>query len=300
MSPWSETVFYETHVKGFTARHPGVPAQLRGTYAGLAHPAAVEHLLGLGVTTVDLLPVHHFVSEPHLLRKGLTNHWGYNTLGFFAPHAGYSSSGSRGQQVSEFKAMVRALHAAGLEVVLDVVFNHTADGDETGPTLLFRGIDNAAYYRLRAQDRSRYADVTGCGSTVDVREPHVLQLVLDALRYWVTEMHVDGFRFDLASALARTDRGVDRLSSFFTAVQQDPVVCRGQAGGRAVGPRRGRLPGGRVPRRRGRSGTASTATPSAASGPARSRACASWPTGCRAAATCTSAAGAGPGRRSTS
>ncbi|MCW2606331.1 MAG: glycogen debranching enzyme GlgX [Frankiales bacterium] len=220
---WSDTVFYETHVKGFTARHPDVPPELRGTYAGLAHPAALEHLLRLGVTTVDLLPVHHFVSEPHLLRAGLTNHWGYNTLGFFAPHAGYAATGSRGQQVGEFKAMVRALHAAGLEVVLDVVYNHTAEGDETGPTLSFRGIDNPAYYRL-AEDRSRYADVTGCGSTVDVREPHVLQLVLDSLRYWVTEMHVDGFRFDLASALARTDRGVDRLSSFFTAVQQDPVL----------------------------------------------------------------------------
>jgi glycogen operon protein len=221
---WSDSVIYEMHVKGFTARHPGVPEQLRGTYAGLAHPAAIEHLVGLGVTAVELLPVHHFVSEPHLLRKGLTNYWGYNSLGYFAPHAGYSSSGSHGQQVSEFKTMVRALHEAGIEVLLDVVYNHTAEGDETGPTLSMRGIDNESYYRLLREDRSRYRDYTGCGNTLDVRSSHVLQLIMDSLRYWVSEMHVDGFRFDLASALARSMHDVDKLSAFLQVIQQDPVV----------------------------------------------------------------------------
>ena len=223
-TPWADSVVYELHVKGFTARHPGVPERLRGTYAGLAHPAALEHLLSLGVTAVELLPVHHFVSEPHLLRRGLTNHWGYNSLGYFAPHAGYSSTGAHGQQVSEFKTMVRALHEAGIEVLLDVVYNHTAEGDETGPTLSMRGIDNASYYRLLAEDRSRYRDYTGCGNTLDVRTSHVLQLIMDSLRYWVTEMHVDGFRFDLASALARSMHDVDKLSAFLQVVQQDPVV----------------------------------------------------------------------------
>ena len=223
-TPWSDTVVYELHVKGFTAQHPGVPEELRGTYAGLAHPAAVRHLVDLGVTAVELLPVHHFVSEPHLLRRGLTNHWGYNSLGWFAPHAGYSSSGSHGQQVTEFQAMVRALHEAGLEVLLDVVYNHTAEGDETGPTLSLRGIDNAACYRLLPEDRSRYQDVTGCGSTVDLRTPEVLRLVLDSLRYWATTMHVDGFRFDLAPALARGDAGFDPRATFLQAVGQDPVL----------------------------------------------------------------------------
>ncbi len=223
-TPWADSVVYELHVKGFTARHPGVPEELRGTYAGLAHPAAVEHLVGLGVTAVELLPVHHFVSEPHLLRRGLTNHWGYNSLGYFAPHAGYSASGTHGEQVREFKAMVRALHEAGIEVLLDVVYNHTAEGDETGPTLSMRGIDNASYYRLLAEDRARYRDYTGCGNTLDVRSSHVLQLIMDSLRYWVTEMHVDGFRFDLASALARSMHDVDKLSSFLQVVHQDPVV----------------------------------------------------------------------------
>ncbi len=221
---WADSVVYELHVKGFTARHPGVPEELRGTYAGLAHPAAVEHLLALGVTAVELLPVHHFVSEPHLLRRGLTNYWGYNSLGYFAPHAGYSASGAHGQQVGEFKAMVRALHEAGIEVLLDVVYNHTAEGDETGPTLSMRGIDNESYYRLLADDRARYRDYTGCGNTLDVRHSHVLQLIMDSLRYWVTEMHVDGFRFDLASALARSMHDVDKLSSFLQVVHQDPVV----------------------------------------------------------------------------
>ncbi len=221
-TPWADSVIYEAHVKGFTMRHPEIPPERRGTYAGLAHPAAVDHLVRLGVTAVELLPVHHFVSEPHLLARGLTNYWGYNSIGYFAPHAAYSASGTRGQQVDEFKQMVRALHAAGLEVILDVVYNHTAEGGVDGPTLCFRGIDNAAYYRHR--DARRYADYTGCGNTLDVRHPHVLQLIMDSLRYWVTEMHVDGFRFDLASALARSFHDVDMLSSFLTTIQQDPVL----------------------------------------------------------------------------
>jgi len=225
-TPWSDTVIYEVHVKGATMRHPDVPPALRGTYAGLAHPAFVEHLQALGVTAVELLPVHHFVSEPHLLRRGLTNYWGYNTLGYFAPHAAYSSAGSGGAQVTEFKAMVKALHAAGIEVVLDVVYNHTAEGDHSGPTLSLKGIDNGGYYRLAGGNPARYTDYTGCGNTLDVRRPAVLALLMDSLRYWVTEMHVDGFRFDLASALARSFHDVDRLSAFFDVVHQDPVVSQ--------------------------------------------------------------------------
>ncbi|HEX7106199.1 MAG TPA: glycogen debranching protein GlgX [Acidothermaceae bacterium] len=221
-TPWSDTVIYELHVRGFTMRHPDVPPELRGTYAGLAHPAAIEHLTRLGVTAVELLPVHHFVTEPAVSRRGLANYWGYNSLGYFAPHAGYSSSGSRGEQVSEFKQMVRALHSAGLEVILDVVYNHTAEGDETGPTLAFRGIDNVAYYRLR--DGRFYVNYTGTGNTLDVRHSHTLQLITDSLRYWVTEMHVDGFRFDLASSLARSMHEVDKLSSFLQIIHQDPVL----------------------------------------------------------------------------
>jgi isoamylase len=223
---WSDTVIYEVHVKGATTLHPGVPPQLRGTYAGLAHPAFVNHLRSLGVSAVELMPVHHFVSEPHLLRRGLTNYWGYNTLGYFAPHAAYSSSGSGGGQVTEFKTMVKELHAAGIEVILDVVYNHTAEGDHTGPTLSFKGIDNPGYYRLDGANRARYTDYTGCGNTLDVRRPAVLALLMDSLRYWVTEMHVDGFRFDLASALARSMHDVDRLSAFFDVVHQDPVVSQ--------------------------------------------------------------------------
>ena len=224
--PWADTVIYELHVRGFTMRCPDVPAELRGTYAGLAHPAAVSHLQRLGVTTVELMPVHEFVSEPALLRRGLGNYWGYNSLGYFAPHAAYSSSGSRGEQVREFKAMVRALHAAGMEVVLDVVYNHTAEGDETGPTLAYRGIDNPTYYRLRDDDPRRYRDYTGTGNTLNVQQPHVLQLIMDSLRYWVTEMHVDGFRFDLAAALARSFHDVDQLSAFLQVIQQDPVLSQ--------------------------------------------------------------------------
>ncbi|MCU1461328.1 MAG: glycogen debranching enzyme GlgX [Acidimicrobiales bacterium] len=225
-TPWADTLIYETHVKGMTMRHPGVPEHLRGTYAGLASPVILDHLTELGVTAVELLPVHHFFSEPPLVGRGLRNYWGYNTIGYFAPHGGYSSGGRRGEQVREFKSMVRTLHAAGIEVILDVVYNHTAEGSHLGPTLCFRGIDNRAYYRLDEADPSRYVDYTGTGNTLNVRNPEVLRLIMDSLRYWVTEMHVDGFRFDLAAALARGFHDVDRLSSFFDLIHQDPVISR--------------------------------------------------------------------------
>ena len=224
--PWHETVIYETHVKGFTATHPDVPEELRGTYAGLAHPAAIGHLTSLGATAVELLPVHHFVHDAHLVERGLRNYWGYNSIGFLAPNGDYSSSGQDGQQVQEFKAMVKALHDANLEVILDVVYNHTAEGNHLGPMLSMKGIDNAAYYRLVGDDPSFYYDTTGTGNSLNVGHPHVLQLIMDSLRYWVTEMHVDGFRFDLAASLARQFHEVDRLSAFFDLVQQDPVVGR--------------------------------------------------------------------------
>ena len=224
--PYHETVIYEAHVRGLTLCHPEVPTQQRGTYDGLAHPAVIEHLTRLGVTAVELMPVHQFVSEHSLQSRGLTNYWGYNTIGFLAPHKAYSSSVQRGGQVGEFKAMVKDLHAAGIEVILDVVYNHTAESDHRGPTLSFRGIDNAAYYRLRDDDQRYYVDYTGCGNSLNVRHPHALQLILDSLRYWILEMHVDGFRFDLASALARELHDVDRLSTFFDLVQQDPVVSQ--------------------------------------------------------------------------
>ncbi|GAA1250229.1 glycogen debranching protein GlgX [Kitasatospora nipponensis] len=224
-TPWAETVLYELHVRGFTMRHPGIPAELRGSYAGLAHPAALEYLTGLGVTAVELLPVHQFASEDHLHRRGLSNYWGYNSIGYFAPHAGYSSSGTRGQQVGEFKRMVRALHRAGIEVILDVVYNHTAEGGELGPTLSMRGIDNAGYYRLGRGNRG-YADYTGCGNTLDTRRPQTVRLITDSLRYWATEMGVDGFRFDLAAALARGSDGVDMEHPFLSALAQDPYLSR--------------------------------------------------------------------------
>ncbi len=220
---WGDTVIYETHVRGISALHPSIPEHERGTYAGLAHPHVLEHLTTLGVTAVELLPVHHFIDEVHLLQDGLTNYWGYNSIGYFAPHARYSSLGTLGGQVTDFKRMVRALHSAGLEVILDVVYNHTAEGNELGPTLSFRGIDNDDYYHLRDGGRY-YADYTGCGNTLDVSKPHVLQLVMDSLRYWVTEMHVDGFRFDLASALARSFHDVNMLGNFMTTIQQDPIL----------------------------------------------------------------------------
>jgi len=225
-TPYHETVIYETHVKGLTMRHPDVPDELRGTYAGLGHPVIIDHLLALGVTAVELMPVHQFVHDERLVSSGLCNYWGYNTIGFFAPHNGYTASGQRGEQVQEFKAMVRSLHQAGIEVILDVVYNHTAEADHRGPTLSFRGIDNAAYYRLDDRERWRYIDYTGCGNSLNVRHPHSLQLIMDSLRYWILDMHVDGFRFDLASALAREFYDVDRLSTFFDLVQQDPVVSQ--------------------------------------------------------------------------
>ncbi|MFJ3087092.1 glycogen debranching protein GlgX [Streptomyces sp. NPDC086838] len=224
-TPWADSVIYELHVKGFTKRHPGIPEELRGTYAGLAHPAAVGHLKRLGVTAVELLPVHQFAHEDHLLRRGLRNHWGYNSIGYFAPHAGYSASGTAGEQVGEFKRMVRALHDAGIEVILDVVYNHTAEAGELGPMLSLRGIDNRGYYRLQG-DARRYADYTGCGNTLHVVQPNVLRLITDSLRYWVTEMGVDGFRFDLAAALARSMHDVDMLSPFLAVIAQDPVLRR--------------------------------------------------------------------------
>src|SRR5690606_22283599 len=224
--PYHQTVIYETHVRGLTMRHPGVPEELRGTYAGVGHPAIVDHLLSLGVTAVELMPVHHFIPEHFLVARGLTNYWGYNTMAYLAPHGAYSRAGTRGEQVQGVKALVRALPEAGIEVILDVVYNPTAEGDHMGPTLGFRGIDNAAYYRLHDGDRRYYLDYTGCGNSLNVRSPHALQLIMDSLRYWVLEMHVDGFRFDLASALARELHDVDRLSAFFDIIQQDPVISQ--------------------------------------------------------------------------
>ena len=223
---YHHTVIYEAHVKGLTQTHPGLPEEIRGTYAAIGHPAIVEYLRWLGVTAIELMPVHQFVQDPHLMERGLSNYWGYNTIGFFAPHNAYSSSGSRGQQVTEFKAMVKSLHAAGIEVILDVVYNHTAEGNELGPTLSFKGIDNASYYRLVDDDPAHYFDTTGTGNSLLMRHPHVLQLIMDSLRYWVEDMHVDGFRFDLAATLARQFHEVDKLSVFFDLVQQDPVISQ--------------------------------------------------------------------------
>ncbi len=225
-TPLNESVIYEVHVKGFTARHPDVPKGLRGTYAGLASPAAIDYLRSLGVTAVELLPIHQFVADKVLVDRGLTNYWGYNSIGFFAPDVRYASDGTLGQQITEFKTMVRTLHAAGIEVILDVVYNHTAEGSHLGPTLCFRGIDNAAYYRLVPNDRRYYVDYTGCGNTLNMTHPRTLQLIMDSLRYWVTEMHVDGFRFDLASALARELHDVDRLGAFFDIIHQDPIISQ--------------------------------------------------------------------------
>ncbi|MFD9905270.1 glycogen debranching protein GlgX [Streptomyces sp. NPDC059063] len=225
-TPYNETVIYEAHVKGLTMLHPELPKELRGSYAALAHPAVIEHLTQLGVTALELMPVHQFVNDHRLVDLGLNNYWGYNTIGFFAPHNAYASWGDRGQQVLEFKSAVRALHEAGIEVILDVVYNHTAEGNHLGPTLSFKGLDNASYYRLMEDDARYYMDTTGTGNSLLMRNPHVLQLIMDSLRYWVTEMHVDGFRFDLAATLARQFHEVDRLSSFFDLVQQDPVVSQ--------------------------------------------------------------------------
>jgi len=225
-TPYNESVIYEAHVRGLTLTHPDIPAELRGTYAGISHPVMIEHFRKLGVTAVELMPVHQFVPDHALAQRGLSNYWGYNTIGFLAPHNAYAASGQTGAQVQEFKALVRDLHRAGIEVILDVVYNHTAEGDHRGPTLSLRGIDNPSYYRLDERDQRRYTDYTGTGNTLNVRQPHTLQLIMDSLRYWVLEMHVDGFRFDLASTLARELHDVDRLSAFFDLVQQDPVVSQ--------------------------------------------------------------------------
>lgn len=223
---YHNTIIYETHVKGMTQLHPEVPEQLQGTYAGMAHPAVIQHLKDLGINAVELMPVHQFVNDPYLQSKGLSNYWGYNTIGFFAPHNGYTAYGNIGSQVQEFKQMVKTYHAEGIEIILDVVYNHTAEGNHMGPTLSFRGIDNAAYYRLVDEDKRHYFDTTGTGNSLLMSSPHVLQLIMDSLRYWVTEMHVDGFRFDLASTLARQFHEVDRLSAFFDLIHQDPIVSQ--------------------------------------------------------------------------
>jgi isoamylase len=222
--PYHHSFIYEAHVRGLTMRHPEVPPELRGTYLGIAQPPIIEHLRSLGVTAIELLPVHHFMHDQRLVEAGMSNYWGYNTIGFFAPYHRYSAMGNLGQQVQEFRAMVKALHTAGIEVILDVVYNHTAEGNHMGPTLSFRGLDNGHYYKLEDDDNRHYTDYTGTGNSFNVRNPHSLQLVMDSLRYWVTEMRVDGFRFDLASTLAREFYEVDRLSTFFEVVQQDPVV----------------------------------------------------------------------------
>ena len=223
---YSESIIYEAHIKGMTMRHPEIPEELRGTYAGMAHPAIIEHLTKLGITTVELMPIQQFTNDTTLQAKGLSNYWGYNTIGYFAPHNAYAATKDPGAQVSEFKAMVKALHAANIEVILDVVYNHTAEGNHMGPTLSFRGIDNPSYYRLVDGDRQHYFDTTGTGNSLLMSSPQVLQLIMDSLRYWVTEMHVDGFRFDLASTLARQFAEVDRLSAFFDLIHQDPVVSQ--------------------------------------------------------------------------
>lgn len=223
--PWDRTIIYEMHVKGFTKRHPDVPKDLRGTYSGLTSSAAIDYLKTLGVTAVELMPVHQFVNDRFLVEKGLSNYWGYNSISFFAPHALYASRGDRGEQVSEFKTMVKTLHREGIEVILDVVYNHTGEGNHMGPTLSFRGIDNASYYRL-TEDRRYYMDYTGTGNTLDMMHPRTLQLIMDSLRYWIIEMHVDGFRFDLASTLARELHEVDRLGAFFDIVHQDPIISQ--------------------------------------------------------------------------
>jgi glycogen operon protein len=225
-TPSHETIIYEIHVKGFSVRHPEIPEELRGSYAALAHPRAVDYFTRLGVTALELMPVHQFVHDAHLIERGLRNYWGYNSIGFMAPHNEYSSSGQTGQQVQEFKQMVKGLHEAGIEVILDVVYNHTAEGNHMGPVLSFKGIDNAAYYRLVADQPRYYMDYTGTGNSLNMRHPHVLQLVMDSLRYWILEMHVDGFRFDLASTLARELHDVDRLSAFFDIIHQDPVISQ--------------------------------------------------------------------------
>jgi isoamylase len=275
---YHETVIYEAHVRGLTKEHPVIPDEQRGTYLGLAHPAVISHLQGLGVTAVELLPVHQFVTDSHLSDKSLRNYWGYNTIGFFAPHNAYAAGGSRGEQVQEFKTMVRALHAAGIEVILDVVYNHTAEGNHMGPTLSFRGIDNSAYYRLVDDDKRYYMDTTGTGNSLLMRHPHVLQMIMDSLRYWVLDMHVDGFRFDLAATLARSSTrwtGCPRSSTWSSRIRWSPRS--------SSSPSRGMWATAAIrsatSRRCGANGTASTGTRSATSGAASPRPSPSSPPG---------------------
>jgi isoamylase len=295
---WNDTVIYEVHVKGFTKRHRGVRDDLRGTFAGLASDEAIAYLLSLGVTAVELLPIHHIVDESFLVERGLTNYWGYSSIGFLAPHALYAATGIHGEQVREFKGMVKALHRAGIEVILDVVYNHTAEGNHLGPMLAFRGVDNASYYRLVPDNPRYYMDFTGTGNSLNPVHPSVLRLIMDSLRYWAMDCHVDGFRFDLASALAREFYAVDRLSAFFDTIHQDPVLSQVKliAEPWDVGP--GGYQVGNFPCS-GPSGTASTATRSATSGAGRAR----WPISRRASParpTSTSRTAGGPSRRSTS
>ncbi len=226
LTPWHKTVIYELHVKGFTAIHPMVPEELRGKYSGLSHPEVIDYFKSLGITAIELMPIHHFVSDKHLVDKGLTNYWGYNSIGYFAPDCRYSSKGINGEQVKEFKSMVKALHREGIEIILDVVYNHTAEGNHLGPTLCFRGVDNLSYYRVENNNKRFYTDYTGCGNSLNMTHPRVLQLIMDSLRYWVLEMHVDGFRFDLASTLARELHEVDKLGAFFDIIHQDPVISQ--------------------------------------------------------------------------
>ncbi len=245
--PWHETVLYEAHVAGLTRRHPEVPPEQRGTYLGFCAPPVIDHLHRLGITAVELMPTHQFVHDRRLDELGLRNYWGYNSIGFFAPHNEYAVSGHAGEQVQEFKVMVKTLHRAGIEVILDVVYNHTAEGGADGPVLQLQGPRQPRLLPLGPLDADRYVDYTGTGNSLNMRHPHVLQLIMDSLRYWVTEMHVDGFRFDLAATLARELHDVDRLSAFFDLIQQDPVVSRVEADRRALGRRRGRLPGRQLP-----------------------------------------------------
>ena len=298
-TPWHETVVYEAHVKGLTRRHPDIPEELRGTYAGLAHPAAVDHLTSLGITAVELQPVHQFVSEHFLVEKGLSNYWGYNSIAYFAPHNAYAGSGQRGEQVSEFRRMVQTLHEAGIEVILDVVYNHTGEGNHLGPMLSLKGIDAPAYYRLSEEDQRYFVDFTGTGNSLNMRNPHVLQLIMDSLRYWVLEMHVDGFRFDLASTLARELYEVDRLSAFFDLIQQDPVISQVKLIAEPWDVGEGGYQVGNFPPC-GPSGTASTGTRCGTTGEARSRPWPSSPRASPAARTSTPRPAAGPTPRSTS
>jgi len=297
--PWNGNPIYELHVKGFTIRNPEVPEELRGKYSGLASPPVIEYLRSLGVTSVELMPIHQFVADGMLQGKGLTNYWGYNSIGFFAPDVRYASKGRLGEQVAEFREMVGALHKAGIEVILDVVYNHTAEGNHLGPTISYRGIDNAAYYRLLPDNPRYYMDYTGTGNTINVRTPRTLQLIMDSLRYWITQMGIDGFRFDLASSLARELHEVDRLGSFFDTISQDPVISRVKLIAEPWDVGEGGYQVGNFPPC-GRSGTANTGTPCATTGGARSGRWASSPTGSPAAPTSTKARAAGPSRASTS